>query len=256
MSKILIANWKMNPEKETDAIKLAKATDGEHVVICPPLPFLSEVSTAINKSALGAQDISTDPITGPFTGEVSASQLRSMGIQYVIIGHSSRRSRDGETDEIVAKKIAAALDAGLIPILCVGETATERSHGHTREVLDRQLRMAFSLIPADTGEKKFNVIVAYEPVWAISTNQAPGAGGHSEGATPSMVQDMISYMKGIVRGMPITPVFIYGGSVDAENLGSFLECSEIHGALVGAVSLKAGEFKKMIVVASQSNINN
>src|SRR6185436_18239988 len=149
---------------------------------------------------------------GPFTGEVSAPQLESLGVEYVIIGHSERRAHCGETDELVARKVAAALEAGITPVVCVGETRAERDKGQTREVIDRQTRMAFSLIPASAKQEKFNVILTYEPVWAISTNQQAEA-GKNEIATPEVAQDMINYMQGIVRGLPIVPAFLYGGSV-------------------------------------------
>src|SRR3989344_788629 len=236
MNKILIANWKMNPDKEAEAVKLAKAGDAEGVILCPPFPFLKSVSQAIKKAALGAQDACFEA-NGPFTGEVSPTQLKSVGVEYVILGHSERRAHLGETDEIIGRKVAAALEAGLTPIVCVGETRSERDKGQTREVIDRQIRMAFAQIPAG-GKDRYNVILTYEPVWAISTNAG-------ETATIAGVQDMINYMEGIVRGLPIVPAFIYGGSVNADNLASFLKCVEVQGALVGAASLKPAEFKKM-----------
>lgn len=249
MNKILIANWKMNPDKEADAVKLAKACDAEGVILCPPFPFLKSVGQAVKKAGLGAQDACFEA-SGPFTGEVSPTQLKSTGAEYVILGHSERRAHLGETDEIIGRKVAAALEAGLTPIVCVGETRSERDKGQTREVIDRQIRMAFAQIPAQGGQArsavqaKYNVILTYEPVWAISTNAG-------ETATLAGVQDMINYMEGIVRGLPIVPAFIYGGSVNSDNLGSFLACPEIHGALVGGASLKPAEFKKMIAIANQ-----
>lgn len=251
MTKILIANWKMNPQTEKAAIVLAKACDAEGVILCPPFPFLKAVKQAIKKATLGAQDLCFEN-GGPFTGEVSALQLKSVGVEYVIIGHSERRAHLGETDELVARKVAAALEAGITPVVCVGETRDERDKGQTREVIDRQTRMAFSLIPAGGGQARggnkqetFNVILTYEPVWAISTNKG------AEGATPESAQDMINYMQGIVRGLPVVPAFIYGGSVNPENLESFLQCSEVHGGLVGGASLKPAEFKKMIIINSK-----
>lgn len=243
MNKILIANWKMNPAKEAEAIKLAKASDSEGVILCVPFPFLGAVKKVIKKASLGAQDVCFEE-GGAFTGEVSANQLKSMGVEYVIIGHSERRAHLGENDELIGHKVAAALDAGITPIVCVGETRDERDKGQTREIIDRQTRMAFALIPAG-GKGKHNVILTYEPVWAISTN-LPASGGSAVTATPEVAQDMINYMQGIVRGLPVVPAFIYGGSVNEKNLQSFLECPEIHGALVGGASLKPGEFKAMI----------
>ena len=246
MNKILIANWKMNPAKEADAVKLAKGSDVEGVILCPPFPFLIAVKKATKKAKLGAQDLCFEP-SGSFTGEVSAAQLVSVGVEYVIVGHSERRAHLGETDELIGKKVAAALEAGLIPVVCVGETLDEREKGQTREVIDRQIRMAFSLIPTSNKKEKFNVIITYEPVWAISTNHSVEAGlGKAEVPTPAAVEDMISYMQGIVRGLPIVPAFLYGGSVNKENVESFLGCSGVHGGLVGAASLSPVDFKEMI----------
>lgn len=249
MAKILVANWKMNPAKEADAVKLAKASDNENVILCPPFPFIKAVKQAVKRAHVGAQDISTET-EGPFTGEVSGEQLKAMGAEYVIVGHSSRREHLGETDEIVAKKVAAAFSSQLIPIVCIGETGEDKARGRTKEVLDRQLRTAFSLIPAG-GNEKFNAILTYEPVWAISTNQPAAYNGKHESATPELSQDMINYMEGIIRGLPLTPAFLYGGSVDSANLDSFFKCPEVQGALVGAASLKPVEFKKMITIASK-----
>ncbi len=241
MGNILIANWKMNPEKESEAVKLAKAEDAVGVIICPPFPFISAVAKAVKKADIGAQDVFREE-DGAFTGEVSASELQALSVSYVIIGHSERRQALGETDDMVAKKIAAAFAKKITPILCIGETRLERDEKRTREVIDRQLRSAFSLIPADSGDDKPLVYVAYEPVWAISSNQA----STPVTAEPAEVASVINYMEGIIRGIPVTPVFIYGGSVNAKTLPSFLSYPEIAGALVGAASLQAGEFKKMI----------
>ncbi len=243
-SKILIANWKMNPAKETEAVKLAKASDAADVIICPPFPFISDVKKTVKKAIVGAQDMFWQE-SGAVTGEVSGSELESLGVTHVILGHSSRRETLGETDEIVAKKVAAALAQGVTPILCIGETRQQRDTGQTREVIDRQLRTAFSLIPAGSDDEKPLVYLAYEPVWAISTNQA----GKPVAETPTDAQEVIHYIQGIIRGVPITPRFIYGGSVNAENLGLFLVCPEFAGALVGGASLKVAEFKKMIKIA-------
>ncbi len=244
MNKLLIANWKMHPDTEAEAIKLAKASDAPEVIICPPFPFLSAVSKAVKKAAVGAQDMFWQE-SGAITGEVSASEIQSLGVRHSILGHSSRRQELGETDEIIAKKIAAALAQKVTPILCVGETRQERDSGRTREVIDKQLRTALSLIPADSGDERPLVYIAYEPVWAISTNQV----GKPAVETPADAQEVIHYIQGIIRGAPITPLFVYGGSVTAENVGLFLVCPEFAGALVGGASLKSTEFKKMIKIA-------
>ena len=155
MSKLIIANWKMNPESLAEAVELAKASDIEGLMICPPFPFLEEVAKVLKKAKLGAQDLfwenpsaSSGQVPsagsgqgGAYTGEVSANELKSVGVEYVIVGHSERRQNFGETDEMVAKKIAAALAAGLKPVLCVGETQTERDAGKTKEVVWKELKI-------------------------------------------------------------------------------------------------------------------
>jgi triosephosphate isomerase len=245
MGKILIANWKMNPTKESEAVKLAKASDAKNVVICPPFPFISAVSKAVKTAAIGAQDVFWEE-SGAYTGEVSGVELQGLRVSHVIIGHSERRHGLGETDEMVAKKVSAAFTQKITPILCVGETRVERDEQRTKEVIDRQLRSAFSLIPAENGDEKPLVYIAYEPVWAISSNQS----GAPTPASPADVVGVIHYMESIVRGIPITPIFIYGGSVNATTLLGFLNYPEIAGALVGAASLQTAEFKKMIKLIS------
>jgi len=241
--KILIANWKMNPAKESEAVKLAKAVDEKNVVICPPFPFISAVAKVLENAEIGAQDVFWEE-TGAFTGEVSLDELQSLNVSHVIVGHSERRSL-GETDEAVAKKLNASFAKKITPILCIGETRIERDEQKTKEVIDRQLRSAFSLIPAGGGDSKPLVYIAYEPVWAISSNQT----GEPLSASPDDVVAVISYMQGIIRGVPITPIFLYGGSVNAKILVNFLDRPEIAGALVGAASLKSVDFKQMIKTA-------
>jgi triosephosphate isomerase len=244
MAKILFANWKMNPATQAEAVALAKATDNANVVLCPPFPFLNGVAQVVKKAKLGAQDFFWEP-SGAFTGEVSAAELESINVQHVIIGHSDRRAL-GETDEQVAKKVSAAITQKLIPVLCIGETRAQRDAQQTKEVIERQLRSALSLIPADMGNERPTVYITYEPVWAISTNQV----GNPVVSTPADAQTVIHYMQGVIRGAPVSPIFLYGGSVNAENLAGFLAVPEIGGALVGGASLRAPEFKKMLTLSS------
>ena len=142
MSKLIVFNWKMNPRKLAEAISLAKVSDRKHVVVAPPFIFIEEIQKVLKRGAIGAQDIFwQNPPSGggAFTGEISGSELKALGAKYVIIGHSERRHKMGETDAIIARKVKTALDVGLIPILCIGETATERELKQTYEVLERQL---------------------------------------------------------------------------------------------------------------------
>ncbi len=222
------------------------------LIIAPPTIFLEEVKKNIQKAELGSQDLFWEE-KGAFTGEVSASELKSLGVGYAIIGHSERRKL-GETDEMVAKKIKAAAGAGLTPILCVGESAAERAAGKTEEVVARELKISLSLIgnwePASPrrmrGELEIgNLIVAYEPIWAIGTG------------TPDTPQDMINmvkYIKKILKEFPISnfqfPI-IYGGSVTSQNAQDFLQHKEIEGVLVGGASLKSEEIKKIVAIARE-----
>ena len=261
MPKIIIANWKLNPATLAEAEELAKASDVEGLVICPPYPFLKAAAGVVKKSQLGAQDLFWED-KGAYTGEVSGSQLKDLGVKFVIIGHSERRQNLGETDEMVAKKIAATLQDGLIPILCVGETRAQRDAGETKEVVARELKTGLSLIgnclPASeagklktpnknkfgTGQVK-NLVVAYEPIWAIGTGTPD---------TPENMLEMIQYIEGIMNELGIMgTVVIYGGSVTSKNAESFLRHNEIGGALVGGASLNGEEIKAIVKIAEKYN---
>ena len=239
--KILIANWKMNPKTEAEAIRLAKAEDISGAVLCPPFPFLPAVKKVLKKAALGAQDAFWEG-EGPFTGEISPVQLKKIGVHYVIIGHSERRLHAGETNEMIAAKMVAALSAGLLPILCVGETAQERAEGKTADVLALQLRLGLSRVREQKLSNPF--LIAYEPVWSISTFRT------GQAATPEDISNVIPLIESFQGGSAMK--ILYGGSVDAKTLAGFLAIPGISGALVGAASLKAGEFGKMILITAQS----
>ena len=225
-----MANWKLNPTSEVEAIKLAKAEDFKNVIIAPPFPFLKSVGGFIRNADLGAQDVFWKE-EGAYTGEVSASQLKSLGVNYVIIGHFERRAL-GETDEIVNKKIKAALQAGLKIILCVGENWSIRRKG-----LAAAKKFVKNQLQKDLGGIK-NLIVAYEPVWAIGTGKSD---------KPSETVEMVKFIKKILNAK-----VLYGGSVNSKNAKSFLDKKEISGALVGGASLNAKEFKKIIRIASET----
>lgn len=238
MNKLLVANWKLNPEKLSEAVKLAEAIDKKCVVICPPFPFLAAVGKVLKYAKLGAQDIFWEE-KGPFTGEVSPAMLKDLGVKYVIIGHSERRRWLGETDEMIGKKVAAVLRAGLKVILCVGEPVSVRKKGgaltaerFVREQLVRDLKFVKRL-----KSKTKDIIVAYEPVWAIGT-------GHYD--TP---KDMLAMTSVIKRVLPVG--VLYGGSVDSKNVGNFIKYREVDGALVGGASLKVEEFKKIINISAE-----
>lgn len=239
MKKILIANWKMNPATVRETVALAHASDRKGVVICPPFPFLSAVGNALRHAALGAQDAFFED-RGAFTGAVSPIQLKRLGVRYIIAGHSERRRVFGETDAMVAKKVAASVRAGLIPILCVGETKEERARGQTQKVVERQLKIGLSKLINSSTHELMNLIIAYEPVWAIGTGNAD---------KPEDTVRMVRLIRSEL-GTPSVKV-IYGGSVNAENAELFLRQKEIDGALVGGASLRKSEFRTIIRIAER-----
>lgn len=246
MSKLIFANWKMNPATEEEALTLAKESDQEGLVICPPFVFLEKIAAIINNSRLGAQDLALEKSTGPYTGEVSAKELKSVGVDYVIIGHSERRYPsvgEGESDEIVARKFKAAVQVGLVPILCVGETQEEKDNNQQRSVLKREIGFVFESLKSVA-----RVYIAYEPVWAISSQ------AHSQADKPEDVVGAVKYIKKLIKEINKDFLehahFIYGGSVTAKNADKFLQYKEIEGALVGHASLNAEEIKKIVQTAA------
>ena len=247
MNKLIIANWKMNPASIEEARKLAAETDVEGLIICPPFPFLEAVAKTIKKAKLGAQDVfwmnPPTPLagqTGAYTGEVSAEELKSLCVEYVIIGHSERRQNLGETDEMVAKKIKTVLDAGLTPILCVGETKAEHEAGKTKEIVKRELKIGLSYIPHLTSN--IQLVIAYEPIWAIGTGTPD---------TPENMLNMVKFIREVSSDWPLATRIIYGGSVNSKNAENFLKHKEINGALVGGASLKKEEIIKIVEISKK-----
>jgi triosephosphate isomerase (TIM) len=229
---IVIGNWKMNGLR-ADSIARVKAlrarlrdTPGRGTLgICPPATVLTVVEPLLHLGPLllGAQDCSSER-SGAYTGDISAEMLKDAGCRAVIVGHSERRHGHGESDALVRAKAGAALAAGLIPILCIGETEDEWQAGRTLEVLDRQLEGS---LPAGTSAD--DLVVAYEPVWAIGT-----------GRTPS--RDDIARTHGHLRRHVGAIALLYGGSVKSANAGEILAIANVDGALVGGASLDAEEF--------------
>lgn len=230
MKKLLVANWKMNPRTEHEAVALARASDHKNVVIAPPFPFLEAVKKEINWATLGAQDVFFENPSpgGAYTGEVSVGMLQKLGVSYVIIGHSERRSR-GETDAVVRKKIKAALAGKLKVILCVGEGNAVRRRGMT--AVTRFIGGQLARGTKGIASRK-NLMVAYEPLWAI------GSGRNDRPEDTAIVAHFIR------RRMKV-PV-LYGGSVNRINICAFLTSGGVDGALVGGASLKREEFRTMI----------
>ncbi|MFH1193116.1 MAG: triose-phosphate isomerase [Candidatus Jorgensenbacteria bacterium] len=265
MSKLLVANYKMNPRTAAEAVRLARACDAKNVVIAPPFPFIAAVGGVLKNAVLGAQDVFWDG-SGAYTGEVSSIQLKALGVRYVIVGHSERRAL-GETDAMVNKKVGAALAAGLKVILCVGEPLAVRKRGFAaaknfvKKQLIKDLRETtnykLQTVRLSRAHRRgaTNLLIAYEPLWAIGTGRA---------AKPADASAMAKFIKKLLTTHPSTPSsgprgyslptvrVLYGGSVNAGNVGSFLVEPNIDGALVGGASLKPVEFKKMMRIASNS----
>ncbi len=241
MRQVIVAgNWKMNASKEAVSTLvvgiLSGMTDVESkVVVCAPYPYLSQVEALIAHSQLhlGAQDLNTNAL-GAFTGEVSADMIRDFGAEYVIVGHSERRSLYGETDEVVAEKVQAALDNGLTPIFCIGELLEERESGNTELVVSKQIQAVIDRVGIEAFR---NIIVAYEPVWAIGTGVT---------ATPQQAQDTHAFIRSMLAKNDAdiaqsTPI-LYGGSMNPTNAKELIGCEDIDGGLIGGASLKAADF--------------
>jgi triosephosphate isomerase (TIM) len=251
MRRFLIAgNWKMNTTRQS-GVALAKelaavvpqAEAGVEVLVCPPYPYLLAVGETLAGSAvhLGAQDAYFEA-PGAFTGEVAVDMLRDCGCRYVILGHSERRHVMGETDAIINRKVRAAVAGGLAAVLCVGELLSERQSGQTEEVLDRQMEGGLAGV---SEAEAAQVVIAYEPVWAIGTGVT---------ATPEQAESAHEHLrKWLARRY--TPAFsekvriLYGGSVKADNAETLLGQPNVDGALVGGASLKATTFVPIIEAA-------
>jgi triosephosphate isomerase len=241
-NRYLIANWKMNLPPEGIDVYLG-ALRGEGIVVAPPFPFLKNVvSQAPAGIAVAAQNCA-DQQSGAFTGEVSAAMVRGCGARFVIIGHSERRNIYSESDAVVAKKMALAIENGLIPIVCIGENLNERERGNAMTVCSGQIAALAMPQLANTGE----VIVAYEPVWAIGTGR---------NATSAMVAEMTRAVRdALTRYWPVhlarrAPI-LYGGSVSPENAGDLVAHGGIDGFLAGGASLDS---KKFLALAEAMNL--
>lgn len=246
MKKQLIAgNWKMNGSSaanEALVTALAAGVAGAQcpVAVCVPAPYLAQVQKLVAGTGidLGAQDVSQHE-SGAFTGEVSASMLRDFGTRYCLVGHSERRQYHAETDSIVAAKAQRALAAGITPIVCVGETLAEREAGRTEEVVKRQL----AAVIHTNGHCISEIVVAYEPVWAIGTGKT---------ASPQEAQQVHAVLRGQLRAATAQAdrvLILYGGSMNAANAAQLLSQPDIDGGLVGGASLKAADFLTIIAAA-------
>ena len=250
MRKLIAGNWKMNGALDANRALMAALLAGVQartpacdVAVCPPAVYLAQVQALLQGQdaiALGAQDASEHE-AGAFTGDVAAAMLREFGVRYAIVGHSERRSYQGESDAQVARKAQRALAAGITPIVCVGETLQEREQGQTEAVVTRQLDALLEC----NGARVADMALAYEPLWAIGT-------GHA--ATPQQAQDVHAALRARLRAALSEPQaaavrILYGGSMNAANAASLLAQPDIDGGLVGGASLKAHDFLEIIAAA-------
>ena len=239
MRKLVAGNWKMNGTRaslyQVDAIRTALDETDPTVVICPPTPLLIPACGIEGQIEIGAQDCHVAP-TGAHTGDVSAHQIADTGATYVIVGHSERRTDHGETNDVVQAKAQAAHDAGLIAIVCIGETLTQREAGDTLNVLGQQ--MAGSI---PTGATSHNTVIAYEPVWAIGTGLVPKREQIYE-AHRFMRRELASAKGQDAQHFSL----LYGGSVKGSNADEIFSVADVDGALVGGASLSADDFIPII----------
>ena len=237
----------MNGNRAANASLLAGIVAGMNAAsascaVCAPAPYLAQCQDALagGPVAWGAQDVSAQP-GGAFTGEVSAAMLADFACTYVIVGHSERRACHGESSELVARKAVAALDAGLTPIVCVGETLAERDAGQTVTVVSSQLGAVLDLV----GERIAQIVVAYEPVWAIGTGKT---------ATPAMAQEVHAQLRAQLAAKNAvaaeTVQILYGGSMKPDNALELMAQPDIDGGLIGGAALKAADFLAILHAAN------
>lgn len=248
-TKMVIANWKMHGTQASNAKLIAdllpalRPLTGVQVAICPPLPYLAQLAGLLAQTPLilGAQNIN-ERAQGAFTGEVSGQMLADLGCAYALVGHSERRALYGETDAQVAMKFEAALKAGLVPVLCLGETIYQRRAGNTHAVIGAQLKAVLNQVGIEQLSKG---VIAYEPVWAIGTGET---------ASPAQAQDVHQFIRQLLREhdpeaaarMPL----LYGGSVKADNAAQLFGQQDINGGLIGGASLDVEAFTAICLAAA------
>jgi len=243
---IVAGNWKMNGSASFAAemsqqMNVFAADLNVEVVLSPPSVYLSQVQQAAENYSTAAQNVHF-AASGAFTGELSVSMLNDLGCEYVLVGHSERREMFAENEQFVAKKVAAVVSASLQPILCVGETLEQRHSGQAFAVVKQQLLSAISGL----GLTADQIVVAYEPIWAIGTGET---------ATPEQAQEMHSYIRGVLAKQVSAEMadktrILYGGSVNAETASQLFSQPDIDGGLVGGASLKIEDFKNICSAAA------
>jgi triosephosphate isomerase (TIM) len=245
--KLVVGNWKMNGSRASNAELLsalvAKAPFLCDVAVCAPSPYLADVALSLQSGGIawGAQDCSSHE-AGAYTGEVSAAMLAEFACRYVILGHSERRAMHGESDQLVADKAKIALAHNLVPVVCVGETLQEREAGQTEAVVKRQL----SAVIHTLGHCISQVVVAYEPVWAIGTGKT---------ASPEQAQAVHAVLRQQLAAATQKAgqmLLLYGGSVKADNAATLFSQPDIDGGLIGGASLKASDFLAIVHAAQAS----
>lgn len=248
-SKLVLGNWKMNGNQRENQRLVEAIVDRlppiqkVTVAVCPPYPYLVPVQHQIEGSQiqLGAQNLSTHP-SGAMTGEVSGPMLHELGTQYVLVGHSERRSLYGESDAVVARKVAMALECGLTPVLCVGETEEERESEQTEQVIETQLNSVINKIGAAALPR---LVIAYEPVWAIGTGKT---------ASPQQAQEIHAFIRQLLAqhtaDLSSDISILYGGSVKAANAPALFAQPDIDGGLIGGASLDAEQFVAICTAAA------
>jgi triosephosphate isomerase (TIM) len=245
MKKLAAGNWKMNGSMaalgEVTALLAAHPAPACEMLLCPPATLISAMANAAQGTALmvGAQDCHPKP-QGAHTGDLSAAILKDAGASHVILGHSERRTDHGETDALVRAKAEAVVDAGLIAIVCIGETEAERDNGKTLAVIGTQLDGSIPM-----GATAANLVIAYEPVWAIGTGRTP---------TLAEIAEVHSFLRGRLRGLIGDAAahvrLLYGGSVKPSNAADIFAVPHVDGALVGGASLKANDFGAIVEALS------
>ena len=246
--KLIVGNWKMNGSLAMNAellegIKAGLAGVDCDLAVCVPFPYLAQCQHALEGTgiALGAEDVSAHAVGA--TGQVSTRMLLDFDCKYAIVGHSERREYCNESDELVANKVQRALAGGLTPIVCVGESLKEKDAGQTEAVVSRQINTVLSVLEE---REVCDIVVAYEPVWAIGTGKTP---------TPEMVKDVHALMRELmIRKNPDAAErvrILYGGSMKPSNAEEFLKMRDIDGGLIGGAALKASDFLKIAYLASK-----
>lgn len=241
---IIIGNWKMNntlceAKSLVEGIKSFNLDENVDKVVCVPFVYAMEVKNILSETdvKVGVQNVYFEE-KGAFTGEISPTMLKSIGIEYAIVGHSERRTIFGETDEIVNKKVIACLKNGITPILCCGETLEERNSGDAKKIIENQIRLALREVSSEDIEK---VVIAYEPIWAIGTGVT---------ASSKDAEDIISFIRTVLNDLYSDisqKVRIqYGGSVKPENVKEIMSEENIDGALVGGACLKADSYRGLV----------